>query len=461
GYARISTEDQSHFSIDGQIEEFEEYCFKYNYELLHIFTDEGQSAKDFDRKQWRELEKYLKINHKEVDYLLVMKYDRFSRNVQQALNVINQLEEEYNIKILSIAEPISLPPESPFYFQLRTQMLLQAHVERLIIKDRTLFGMQKAKKDGRYLGKAPYGYKNARDAFKKPVLEIVSHEADIIRKVFNLFLEGYTRAEITRVIKAEGYSQSGKDAVYRILTNKVYIGLIKINAHNGETEKFVPGIHEPIVSEETFYRAQALLARPNIPRQEYNENAYLKSVVVCPDCFKPMTCGKSKGKNKYYWYYECTTHRKSYNVDVAHSKLNEILSEMSFTEQQIEYMKTEVQRKLQIRRKDQKDRLPDFPVRKTAALHKMDNLEEKYILGTIDDTTYAKWKDRLVNELRLLNKQIAEAERKSIQYSDAFYDAFEKMNNLSYLFDDLDVQRKSTLIEKVFGKSLVYDGDVY
>src|SRR5690606_11565140 len=140
---------------------------------------------------------------------------------------------------------------------------------------------------------------------------------------------------------------------------------------------------------------QALLARPNIPRQEYNENAYLKSVVVCPDCLKPMTCGKSKGKNKYYWYYECTTHRKSYNVDVAHSKLNEILSEMSFTEQQIEYMKTEVQRKLHMRRKDQKGRLPDFTVRKTAALHKMDNLEEKYILGTIDDTTYAKWKDKL------------------------------------------------------------------
>src|SRR5690554_3364084 len=394
GYARISTEDQSHFPIDGQIEEFEEYCFRNNYELLHIFTDEGQSAKDFERREWRQLEKYLKINHKEVDYLLVMKYDRFSRNVQQALNVIAQLEEEYNIKILSIAEPISLPPESPFYFQLRTQMLLQAHVERLIIKERTLFGMNKAKRDGRYLGKAPYGYKNSRDSFKKPILEIIPHEADTVRKIFDLLLEGYTRAEIKRLINAEGYSQSGKDAVYRILTNKVYIGLIKINAHNGEIEKYIPGIHEPIISEDVFFRAQALLIRPNQPRREYNETAYLKQVIVCPECYKPLTCGKSKGKNKYYWYYECTSHRKSYNVDVAHSKLNEILSEMSFTETQIEYMKEEVRKKLEIRRKDQKDRLPDFTIRKTAALHKMENLEEKYILGTIDDTVYAKWKDK-------------------------------------------------------------------
>ncbi|SFO27711.1 Resolvase, N terminal domain [Paenimyroides ummariense] len=56
GYARISNEDQSHFSIVGQQEEFEEYCFKHNYELLYTFTDEGQSAKDFDRRECKQLE---------------------------------------------------------------------------------------------------------------------------------------------------------------------------------------------------------------------------------------------------------------------------------------------------------------------------------------------------------------------------------------------------------------------
>ena len=50
-YARISNEDQSHFSIDGQKEQFIEYCEKNNYNLLQVFTDEGQSAKDFERKE--------------------------------------------------------------------------------------------------------------------------------------------------------------------------------------------------------------------------------------------------------------------------------------------------------------------------------------------------------------------------------------------------------------------------
>ena len=461
GYARISNEDQSHFSIEGQQEEFEEYCFKHNYELLYTFTDEGQSAKDFERREWKQLEQYLKINYKEIDYLLVMKYDRFSRNVQQALNVIAQLEEEYNIKILSIAEPIGLPPESPFYFQLRTQMLLQAHVERLIIKDRTLFGMQKAKKDGRYLGLAPYGYKNGRDYDKKPTLEVVPHEADIVRKMFNWYLDGYTQAEIKRMAKPLGFTKKGNDCIFRILSRKVYTGLVKIPAYKDDPEKYINGIHQPIVDDKTFYRVQALINRQNQSKSQYNEIAYLKSVLVCPKCFKPLTCGKSKGRNKYYWYYECTTHRKSHSIDVAHEKFNEILSEISFSDSQLEYMKEELRRKSEIRHKENKDRLPDFTVRRTAALHKIENLEEKYILGNIDDKTYSKWKDKLNKELDLLESQIKSAQRKKSQFSEAFYDSFKNLNNLSYIFDNLDVQKKKTFIEIGFGRELLYDGSIY
>lgn len=461
GYARISTEDQSHFSIEGQQEEFEEYCFKKNYDLLHTFTDEGQSAKDFDRREWKQLEQYLKLNYKEVDYLLVMKYDRFSRNIQQALNVIVQLEEEYNIKILSIAEPIGLPPESPFYFQLRTQMLLQAHVERLIIKDRTLFGMQKAKRDGRYLGKAPYGYKNARDGEKKPVLEVVLHEANIVRKIFNWYLEGYSQAEIRRMAEPLGFAKKGKDAIFRVLTTKSYVGLVKIPAYKDEPERYINGVHEPIIDSTTFYRVQTLINRKNEPKLQYNEIAYLKSAIMCPECYKPLTCGKSKGKRKYYWYYECTTHRKSFNVNVAHNTFREILTEMTFTQDQIEYMKVQVKEKLMKKRKEYNDLLPDFTVRRTAALHKMENLEEKFILGSIDDATYGKWKNKINSELELLESEIRTAKRKDTIYSEAFFNSFNKLNSISYIFDNLDVNKKKNFIEIVFGRELVYDGRVY
>ena len=95
-YARISNEDQSNFSISGQVEKITEYCYRNNYHLVDTFIDEGQSAKDFDRKAWKRLENFLKLNHKHIDYFVVLKYDRFSRNLQQALTVIQKFEDKIN-----------------------------------------------------------------------------------------------------------------------------------------------------------------------------------------------------------------------------------------------------------------------------------------------------------------------------------------------------------------------------
>lgn len=461
GYARISNEDQSHFSIAGQQEEFTNYCVKNNYDLVKVFTDEGQSAKDFDRKEWKELEKFLKANYKNIDYLLVMKYDRFSRNVQQALTVITRLEEVYKIKIISIAEPIGLPPESPFYFQLRTQMLLQAHVERLIISDRTKFGQNKARNDGRYLGMAPYGYKNSRDAQKKPIIEIVENEAFIIQNIFAWYLQGYTVAEIKRKSKAIGFPKTGKDNVFRILTNKTYIGLIRIKAYSNEPEKYVKGIHETIITDDDFYRVQSLLSRSELPKRQYNENAYLKQVIVCPECYKPMTCGNSKGKTKSYWYYECTTHRRSYNVDVAHAKFNEILSTITFTENQILYLKSKVRDNLDKEMQKNNSRLPDLVNDKTAILKKKLSLEEKYISGKLDDQTFLTWRTKFTNELQLVESQIKLAVSQNDNYWTNFDKKFENLKNLKQIFERGDVQQKKTFIELGFGKQLTYDGNVY
>ena len=57
--------------------------------------------------------------------------------------------------------------------------------------------------------------------------------------------------------------------------------------------------------------------------------------------------------------------------------------------------------------------------------------------------------------------QIKSAKRKKIEYYKAFYDTFENLANISYIFDNLDVQNKKLFIKKGFGKQLVYDDTVY
>ena len=119
GYIRISTKDQSTYSLPLQRSEIEGYCTKNDYQLLNVFEDDGQSAKNFDRISWHELENYIRLNHQGIDYLIVYKYDRFSRNLTEALGMIDKLEKKYKIVILSILENIGVHPKSPMFLPQR------------------------------------------------------------------------------------------------------------------------------------------------------------------------------------------------------------------------------------------------------------------------------------------------------------------------------------------------------
>lgn len=122
-YARISTEDQSNWSITGQIQEHQDFCSRKDYHLLKTFVDEGQSAKSFDRQAWRELECFLNENKGQIDYIIVSKYDRFSRNLREALNTIHDIEEYLKIKIISVREDMAHFTEPLFAFYLQAESL--------------------------------------------------------------------------------------------------------------------------------------------------------------------------------------------------------------------------------------------------------------------------------------------------------------------------------------------------
>ena len=96
GYVRISNSDQSNFSLDGQEKYITDFCENHHYNLLQIFKDDGKSAKNFDRPDWKLLEIFIK-NNPQVSFLVVVKYDRFSRNVSQSLAKIDLLEKKYQI----------------------------------------------------------------------------------------------------------------------------------------------------------------------------------------------------------------------------------------------------------------------------------------------------------------------------------------------------------------------------
>lgn len=184
GYIRLSRKDQSKYSLAGQESAIKSYCAKYGLQLLNIFTDNGQCSDTFERTNFKALEYFLHQNKGAVRYLIVMDHDRFSRDLSQALSKINELKRKYRVDVLSVDEPIDLNTSDPQIFISRTLKYAMANLELLNIRKRLRNGIRNAMESGRFMQKAPFGYKNGLDISGKSTLLIKEAEAVIVRKIF-------------------------------------------------------------------------------------------------------------------------------------------------------------------------------------------------------------------------------------------------------------------------------------
>lgn len=92
-YRRVSTTEQKQFgnSLNAQRDSLRDFCGKHSINIVKEFQ-EDYSAKNFNRPEWKRLNAFAKKNKKDIDYLLVVDWDRFSRNAYEALGVIEDFK---------------------------------------------------------------------------------------------------------------------------------------------------------------------------------------------------------------------------------------------------------------------------------------------------------------------------------------------------------------------------------
>ncbi|WP_432329838.1 recombinase family protein [Mucilaginibacter sp. P25] len=143
--------------MEYQEKNIRDYC-EYNHIALNsIFVDDGASSFTFDRPDYKALEKFIKEHRGKVKYLIVLDHDRFSRNLPEALQKIEQLEKTHGIKVVATSEPLDIDTSDPSVFLLRAFKYLIANQELLTIRRRAKMSARHAQESGRYLNKAPYG----------------------------------------------------------------------------------------------------------------------------------------------------------------------------------------------------------------------------------------------------------------------------------------------------------------
>lgn len=449
GYVRVSSDSQTeNYSIPQQKKMLEDFCSAKGWDLIKIYVDGGFTGANTDRPALQELMKNAGL----YDLVLVYKFDRFSRSQKDMLTLLDKLAET-KTKFTSIQE--GFDTSTPIGVAMLGVMASFAQLERETIKERMKLGRKGRTEKGlwRAGSNVPTGYD-----YVNGHLVIREDEAVQIRKIFELFLQGWTINKIRQYMH-ENYtnrysSWAQSSAVSTVLRNPLYIGLLPSRAEG----KSYKGEHEPIIDEVTFKKAQQLLnARSEKVGDHISHPFRAKNLLIgfiyCGQCGGRVSVIASHNKHGDYRYYGC--HRPTsdprkkmlpkcstpnYRVQVLDDIIIAEVLKLAFDEKAIKSLikprKTTNHKKAIKALENQKNRLIDL-----------------YAVGSIDlDVLTVKIAD-VTNRIEILKNDFPEPPELSYE------DAKEIFSNAKELLaGDADNDHKRAILQSLISK-IVLSGD--
>jgi site-specific DNA recombinase len=301
-YCRVSTSEQAElgYSLASQEKCCLDYARAKNLDVADVFVERGVSAKTMDRPQLRELIRY--ISKEKVQYLIVYKVDRLSRDVTDFAN-LNKILGKCGVQLVSTTEEINNTAFGKFTTHLLASL---SQLDNDIRSERTTDGMKQATRKGMWLFRVPFGYNSFKKNGKGYLVQ--NEDSTIVKEIFELYDRGYRIYEIEKIFKLKGKSFS-KQFLSKILRSPVYKGKIRIEKWFEEEE--IEGAHKPIIDEATFDRIQEILKRKNVMKNKklrLHPDFPLRGLLFCPNCNNKLTGSFSRGRlGKKYGYYHCIT----------------------------------------------------------------------------------------------------------------------------------------------------------
>lgn len=243
-YIRVSTDAQREegYSIDAQKEMLTAYCVSKGIKNYKYYIDGGFSGSNIDRPELKRLMDDIKKG--KVGQVLVYKLDRLSRSQKDTLFLIEDVFNPNNVDFISLNE--SMDTSTPLGRLMLGILSAFAQLERENIRERTSMGMKERVKNGYWMGggRIPFGY----DYDPKEGILVPNSEAETVRRVYELYLAGYSTNSIARILNL-----SYEKLARQILTRKTNAGFI---VYKGEEYL---GRHKPIISLETYEKAMQMM----------------------------------------------------------------------------------------------------------------------------------------------------------------------------------------------------------
>lgn len=367
-YSRLSREDgdkSESDSINNQkelIRNFQKSNSDIN--IVEEYSDDGFSGVDFERPDFKRMMDDIKA--KRINCIIVKDLSRFGRNYIETGKYIEQIFPFLEVRFIAIndnydsaagqsqSDQIVLPFKN---------LINDIYCRDISVKVRS--NLNDKRKKGDYVGAfAPYGYKKDEENHNQLVIDEVAGQ--VVRKIFNMKIEGMSNAGIVDKLNAEGIlapyeykkqTEQGKNykpsfavgrnsewsvkSILRILENDIYLGNLtqgknvrpnykvkqQVAVSSDEWIK-VENTHEPLISTTDFEVVQKLLLRDTRKAPGKGELYLFSGMLFCPHCGQTLSRRTVSTKKGKYIYYGCYTSRhrvRCKGIAIRESELEKVV----------------------------------------------------------------------------------------------------------------------------------------
>ncbi len=497
-YLRLSREDDlkgESGSISNQREIINQYIKDNHLLFVSEYIDDGVSGTEFDREGWNRL--ISDIEAKRINMVITKDLSRFGRNEGQQLRYLDYFYENA-IRYVAILDHVDTFDES----NTSNEMIpIQCFFNEKHVRDtskKMKASVFHKRSQGCFLGKtAPYGYK--KDPNNKYKLVIDQEAALVVKKIFDLFVDGKAISEISRILtdkkipipsEYKSLTVGMKSTAYGIWNNRTISDILQLPTYVGDltqgrfrkpsykSKKRIRQKKEDwiickdqcpaIIDREVFDLVQNIYQR-NKNQGKHTQNILLKGLVYCKECGHTIgfrlqkVSTKKKGEvircygNCNYWskykkYNVCTPHNTKY-FDLEDLVLSEI-RKICESNLHPNYLKDVLQSRDKSKKilNDLESQLRKLEMEVKLCKKKKEDLYYDKLEGIIDLDLYIRMKNRIAEEVTIKQSEIQEISQRlyhiknEVTVCNERYDHFIK----EYLsMERPNIQLLSSIIDKI------------
>ncbi|MBX7204113.1 MAG: recombinase family protein [Bacteroidia bacterium] len=460
-YTRVSTDEQNNgFSPVDQKDKLYRYCENNNIEIVGFFHDDA-SGKSFERPEWRRIMEFIKMHKGSVDCICFIRWDRFSRNTQEAYAMLQRLWKQ-GLEAMAIEQPINFTiPEQKLMLAI---YLASPEVDNDRRSLNVYNGMRKAKKAGHWMGGCLRGYRIVRDQNNKTTMIPEGGEKErLVKKAFSEFATGgYAIEELRKKMAKEGLKIS-RSAFWVMLRNRGYIGEVFVAGSKDESEEWIKGKHASLVDEKTFLTVQRnLKSRKKIgpaKMKTLREEFPLRGHLICARCGKILTGSFSRGQmGKKYAYYHCLDGCKErIKAEEVNSSFEEIMMDIHFPAGVKSLFKKIVKEKLSARFSDTNTDRAQTEKKMEKLQQRKRNAQALLLDGEISPNEYKEMNESIEEELSRLQNEIATMGNPTTDITRKMDDCLKVIEDLKHYYNEKGLETKHRLIRSIFPEKLIFD----